>query len=274
MKAIFILVFIIFISVDFVDGQNIFDATHSYQFANYLFQTKQYKLAAQEFERVVFLDSGNNNAKLFLLKSYRLSEDYENGLLKINHLFPDSIPPPFSDEYLKLAILNKDYNLSFKLLNTEKFTEAINQNNYIIANYIMDKKPQLAMNFALKNPPDGTLKNAQFMILANDIANIRYKKPVLASAMSAIVPGSGKIYCKNWKDGLISLLFVAANSWQAYRGFSKNGNQSVYGWIYGTFATGFYLGNIYGSYKEAVKYNQIIENEMVNKASLLLFADF
>ena len=40
-------------------------------------------------------------------------------------------------------------------------------------------------------------------------------------------------------------------TWQSYAGFNKNGIESGYGWVFGTLATGFFIGNIYGSAKAA-----------------------
>ena len=83
-----------------------------------------------------------------------------------------------------------------------------------------------------------------------------HKSPFLAGAFSTIIPGSGKFYTGDWKDGIISLVMVSAIAYQAYRGFDRAGVSSVYGWIYGTIAAGFYLGNIYGSVKSAQRYNK------------------
>jgi hypothetical protein len=89
--------------------------------------------------------------------------------------------------------------------------------------------------------------------------------------MSTFIPGSGKIYTKNWQDGLIALLFVASNAWQAYRGFSKDGVKSTYGWVFGSIGAGFWLGNIYGSYKSAQKFNKQIQKGYHDKISGVIY---
>jgi hypothetical protein len=83
--------------------------------------------------------------------------------------------------------------------------------------------------------------------------------------ISAIIPGSGKIYSGYWKDGLFSLLVVSVTGIQAYRGFQKNGKNSTYGWIYLTVGTGFYVGNIYGSGKAAHKRNKTLNHSIIHK---------
>ena len=84
---------------------------------------------------------------------------------------------------------------------------------------------------------------------------MKYKSRFLAGSLSAIIPGMGKVYSGRWKDGIISLLFVAGTGYQAYRAFNDKGIESVYGWIMGSLSLGFYIGNIYGSAKAARLYN-------------------
>jgi hypothetical protein len=64
------------------------------------------------------------------------------------------------------------------------------------------------------------------------------------------------------------------NIWQAYRGFSKSGKNSVYGWVFASLATGFYIGNIFGSHKSAKKYNKKIDDNLYNEAWHLVVDDF
>jgi hypothetical protein len=82
------------------------------------------------------------------------------------------------------------------------------------------------------------------------------KSPGLALAMSAIVPGTGKFYTHDYIDGIFSMLSIGVTGYQAIRGFQDKGTKSTYGWIYATVATGFYLGNVYGAFSSAKRYNK------------------
>ena len=108
-------------------------------------------------------------------------------------------------------------------------------------------------------------------VLLLEREKLQKKSPYLAAGMSTIIPGSGKIYTKNWQDGLVALLFVASNAWQAYRGFSKDGIKSTYGWVFGSIGAGFWLGNIYGSYKSAKKFNNHIQKGYHDKISGVIY---
>jgi hypothetical protein len=95
------------------------------------------------------------------------------------------------------------------------------------------------------------------------------KSPALAALMSAVVPGTGKAYSKNWKDGIVSLFFTAGMAFQSYRNFNKFGTNNHRGWIYGGIGLGFYLGNIYGSVKSTKDYNRKKINVLQHEASAL-----
>ena len=77
--------------------------------------------------------------------------------------------------------------------------------------------------------------------------NYKPKSPLLAGAMSAVIPGSGKIYAGDIYSGVSTLLIVGALGGMAAESWIKLGGRdwrtialsSVFGL--------FYIGNIYGS---------------------------
>jgi hypothetical protein len=107
----------------------------------------------------------------------------------------------------------------------------------------------------LRRTGDKRLGQAYQPVIAAGTA-IHYRKPWVAASLSAVVPGAGKVYAGQWKDGLFSLLFVAINGYQSYRGFHQKGLQSARGWIFGGLALGFYTGNVYGSAQTVKRYNR------------------
>ncbi len=80
-----------------------------------------------------------------------------------------------------------------------------------------------------------------------EIPNYKPKSPLLAGAMSAVIPGSGKIYAGDLRSGISTLLIVGALGGMAAESWIKLGGRdwrtialsSVFGL--------FYIGNIYGS---------------------------
>jgi len=94
-----------------------------------------------------------------------------------------------------------------------------------------------------------------------------YKNSIIAGFLSGILPGTGKIYCRLYSDGLFSLILIGGTGWLAYDGFRRSGISSVKGWFFGSLSGIFYLGNIYGSVVAAQTYNRHIENELLAKIS-------
>ena len=80
-----------------------------------------------------------------------------------------------------------------------------------------------------------------------ELPNYKPRSPWLAGAMSAVIPGSGKIYAGDLRSGVSTLLIVGALGGMAAESWIKLGGRdwrtialsSVFGL--------FYIGNIYGS---------------------------
>jgi TM2 domain-containing membrane protein YozV len=93
--------------------------------------------------------------------------------------------------------------------------------------------------------------------LALEAVNLPRKSGVTAGVLSALIPGSGKIYVGKVGDGLFSLVTISFTVWQAIDGFDERGSRSTKGWIYGALSGGFYAGNVYGSVLAARQFNRM-----------------
>jgi hypothetical protein len=258
-------------------SQDLRDYEHTKKFADYLFISKQFSLAAEEYERLLFYKPHDKYAGLKLIQSYRFSSKFELARIRFEQLYADSInhlDQDLAEEYCKNLMLTKKYNQALDFAQTTFKSEPEKKQHYTIASLLMLKDWDLAMDYAIKNPVSPNKKNMDLYLLAFRTKQLKYKKPLLAGLFSGIIPGSGKMYAKDWKDGLISLMFVGVNAWQSYRGFNKNGKESVYGWVFAGIAGSFYLGNIYGSIQSAKKYNNRLDEEIHNQAWRLIVDDF
>lgn len=254
-KSSFLLLLLLFSS--FAEAQNIYDLKNSREYANYLYSSHEYELAAREFERIVFLDSSNIKARLLLIKSFRKAGKTDKAITRTTKFFPsaESMPEKFAGEYSKLLINNKQYRACKDFINTNTQLPAEDKKFFLATSQMFRADWQQANNTLKADSGNYTPSYDRLLQLSNKAMNMQYKKPWLSIGLSAIIPGMGKVYSGYWKDGLVSLLFVGLSGWQAYRGFDQNGVKSAYGWIYGGISLGFYLGNLFGSGKAANKYN-------------------
>ncbi len=252
-------------------AQDLYDLDHSRQFARYLMVTQQYKLAAGEWERVLFLNPADSAARINLLKSYRFSGQPEVGWHKLNSWHPEGpLPNDLALEAIQCTYLLGDFQSFRFVLERSPGLSPVEIGDYILGAYLLegrwaDKK--------LREPASSLLTigtNPQLQNLLNKTETIRQKSPAGAVALSALVPGLGKVYSNSWKDGLFSLVFVGTNVWQSYRGFSQKGIESVTGWIFGALAAGFYTANLFGSWKTAKEYNQTQIDRIHHEAEHIL----
>ena len=98
----------------------------------------------------------------------------------------------------------------------------------------------------------------------NYLIKEKKKVPLKAAVFSAIIPGSGKWYCKSQGRAIATFLTVAILSAITIENGSKNGWSNYRTIIAGSATMLFYGGNIYGSYYETKRYNNKLD-ESVNK---------
>lgn len=219
-------------------------------FANYLFNTQQYQFAAVEYLKLVFLFPENAELKKRALESFRLDGDYESGLRFSSVFFdPDQRSTlTFYSEIVKIRMLSGNPVLADELeVDSTKYKLIYYESQLL--DYMLGLKWEEVSQNADK------IGESNLYLFTQNTPETDYLSPFLAASLSVVMPGSGKFYAKRWKDGIMSFLFVGLTAFQSYRGFDKNGSESVYGWIMGGLSAGFYLGNIYGSYKAAKDYN-------------------
>jgi hypothetical protein len=254
--------------------ENLYSYDNTRKFAFHLFDTHQYELAAGEFERAVFLNPQDTLSEIFLARSYRLAGNFQGGTCRLDQLYNDSLvkmPAPLAYEYSLLCLANHQTSRVSAFLDRNKTLNGDTLNKFRLGALMLDSRYEQSVEFVAQHPPLGSTDYTRLAGLTIQFSQEKYKSPLAALALSAIIPGLGKGYTKNWKDGLFSFLFVTANSWQAYRGFHKDGINSPYGWIFGSLGFCFYSANLYGSWKSAKKYNVKIREKYHEDAENILF---
>jgi tetratricopeptide (TPR) repeat protein len=94
---------------------------------------------------------------------------------------------------------------------------------------------------------------------------LKPRSPALGGILSAIIPGTGKIYAGRLLDGMQAFSVVLAPAYNAYYHFSKTGTSSVQAWIWTAVASWFYLSDIYGSVKAVIEYNDMQKYKIIER---------
>jgi len=246
------------------NSEDLYNIDNSLLFANYLYKSQQYDLAAFEYERILFMRPQNDSIKLQLLSSYSFSGNKQQMITRAESLYASTslFPKPVAKLYTSDAFVT---GLFFKL------------NDFTSAQSPLEKRDRLFLHLhMLMNSLDwetSELTLQQLTAVSNEsTSNIsmiiqagkeqRYKSPALAATLSTIIPGTGKIYTGDWKDALFGLLILGGNAYSSYRGFKKKGIESVQGWTFATIGFGFYLANIFGSHKAAKRFNSAAQSNL------------
>lgn len=265
-----------------------FTPRNIYRFAEYLYDEGDYLRAAGEFQRYLFaFDSFPPLVDSIFYKiglCYRLGGNTANAMEYFYKLIDNYPQSPYANySYHQIA-------LSFHLLGEyEKSNEFIELHLSDISqehqrfklkqlkglNCIRQKKWSRASDFLndLNNTEHDSLTSSLLKFAQEGQQLTRKNKP-LAGLFSAIIPGTGKIYCNRPRDGFFSLFTIGLTGWQAYDGFSKDGKHSIRGWTFGTISALFYMGNIYGSVVAAQIYNEEQEEKLLNKLKISINVNF
>ena len=263
----YIIAFILFISPFLSFSQeDYFSRDMSKKYAEYLFNNREYHLALQEYERVYFMDSTDLISLDYLLQSAKFDKDYKRGIRALMNKNIANYNLDIRKNYYSLLFLNRDIEQLDLFLENEishheitrmKFSTAILKREW-------DRAEQYLQEYKQSDKIEMTL-------LLNKCKASKLKSPYLAGALSAVIPGLGKVYTGYWKDAIFSILLTGSSAYQAYRGFSKKGTGNVYAWIYSGISCGFYIGNIYGSQKSAKTRNFKVLNQFDEEVDAIYY---
>jgi hypothetical protein len=81
----------------------------------------------------------------------------------------------------------------------------------------------------------------------NDLKNLKRKSPLVAGALSAIIPGAGLCYSGNNGQGLAAFLRVASLAGLSLESYNRLGPKNAQFIAFASLFSLFYVGNIWGS---------------------------
>jgi hypothetical protein len=248
MRKIKVFIYLLFLGIS-AFSQNIYDGEHLLQFANHLYKNKEYPTAINEYKHALFLGFCNTSCKVKLFNSYLLTQQYYIGINTYKSIYPEGLAGNDTLEMVfgKMLILNANYSDVNHLIHSSNSLSDDQLFFLGISNDLFAGKWENLQQKDLKLSEN--LQYDYYKPVISKIMDIKYKKPYVGLMLSAVVPGTGKMYAGYWYDGFISLSIVGIAAWQAYRGFTRYGSDRPYSWIFASLSASFYISNLYGSFK-------------------------
>ncbi|MDX2190712.1 MAG: hypothetical protein SFY32_12695 [Bacteroidota bacterium] len=194
--------------------QSLFDFENSIRYGNYLLQNNAHKAAIVEYERASFLGKLPDTTQYKLIICYFKTNGKSSAFKKALEVSNDT------SFYIKKAKYLFDisgaYNMK-KLLSDSILNPK--QKSIITADYyLFNGNWDASINTMQGNELlDGKFKAPRYP-LAIEGFQMKKKSPFLAATFSTIIPGTGKIYTGEWRDGLFSVLLIAGSvlgTWRA-----------------------------------------------------------
>lgn len=253
-------------------GSNIFSYSNSLKYADHLSDIKDYRYASLEYERLLNFKPKDDSLCLKLLQSYRLSNEWDLGILSFEKHRPliNQVPSFVSKEFVKLLILKEDFSKIDFYLSRNSMLSLAYKDEISLSSLMLQKNWKEAYDFSLSKQ----IQDPILLSYAQKSRVMKRKKPFVASLLSVLVPGLGKVYAGDWKNGISSFVFVGSAAYGASRGFGARGINSGLGWVFTGVGTFFYLGSVYGSHKEARNYNYKQSENLKNEVAHYLHSNF
>lgn len=245
------------------DQVDYFGAGAVAEFARHLETLGDHRRAAGEYQRLLFLLEPDDPRRVgFVWRLARNLRCAGDPRLAAQHL--EALPVgPVRDETDRLVARE----LVFCDLDRGRFADArarieeAPETDLMAGSYLLEGRWQEAdAILATAGPETPVIAGLRQIVRESREAPLRSE--AVAGLMSAVVPGSGKVYAGRPTDGLFSLVAISFCTWQAIDGFEDRGSRSTKGWVFGTVAAGYHAGNIYGSVLAARIHNQNVKLQL------------
>lgn len=239
--------FILFQNFSYPQESDLYSSENRKLFADFLYCQKDYLRAADEYKEILRLtDIDTLHFKIGL--SYLKTGSFDSASVYFNNVKLNSLLYNYSrQEYYKsqfllnhFDILERGYSLFQPVNKLYEFSSLLGYKEL----------PGDKGKFLL--PFDGNEKGTVSDFYDRKL-NPPYKNELTAGVLSALIPGAGKIYTKNYADGIYAFLVTGLMSYISYTDFKAD--HQFRGWLFAGLTAFFYGGNIYGSVASVQIYN-------------------
>ena len=226
-------------------------------FVNYLINNQDYNSALLEIRRKEFFSAANEKYAAKKLICYRALNEFEKGIYEYEVLMPDSLAKtaPVVCEAAKLYYSSGDYNKTISVVDKGLEEELVFDDRVDVlkaTSYAQLGDYNNSIFYFNKSTNLGDDVRKRSIEIVEQLKNIKYKKPALAKWLS-IIPGAGYLYAGHKGSALTSFIVNGLLMYATYSSI-KNENYGVAG-ILGVVSLSFYIGNINGAGRSAIRYN-------------------
>jgi len=222
------------------------------KFANFLFCEKDYLRAIFEYQKYISIVDDDTSAFKIGLAYSRLG-NFQKSAEWFKTIKENSKLRSYSNqEYYASLFRNKEYYLLKKIYKDEKPNE-LQKLYYLTYFFTNDSLPPI-IKFIQSFADNDQESIENFYELKKNPA---YKNELTAILLSTIIPGAGKIYLKEYGDGIIAFIATSLFGYLAYSNF--NAKHNFRGWLFSGISAFFYGGSIYGSASATQIYNARID---------------
>lgn len=181
-----------------------------------------------------------------------------------NPIISDSILYIISSLYIKMGDFENALSSLMKIQNRDekKYPFEMGKVYFVAGDY------KTARNYWNKNDTltgwtylrEQNFAKARYYLGFND--NLRFKKPFIGALLSGVIPGLGRVYAGRTGDGISSFLLTVGSAVSGYVYYKREA--MIPSIIFGSLATFFYLGDIYGSTLSVKIYNDKRKEEFIH----------
>lgn len=237
-------------------------------FVNQLINKEEYLPALLEIERLLFFNHGNIQLYKQKLLCRRGLKEYEDGIYEYETEFPDSIKKNTSIQ-MQAALLyycanNFDCvaNITDEIRNNATSASDMQKANILHAISLIQKDEYDASLAIFHQNTETSLLNQQNINIINQMTKQKKKKPALARILS-VIPGAGYLYTNHKGSALTAFIINSLLGYATYTSI-KSKNYGMAG-VCGFLSLSFYIGNINGAGRSAIRHNSKKKNEQIRK---------
>lgn len=245
-------------------------------FADFLYSSGEYAQAAAEYLRVRFT---SDSSSLSTYAGLMAAESYLSGgsVSDARHAFSD-VSSPSAQDFKRYGIgrayfSEADYTKARVALDSIA-SSPLSRRARDLAGWTYFRQRRFAEGASLLRPSgnDGRWTGFEEELSSMDGHDIRQRSRFVSTLLSALVPGAGQLYSGRAGDGGYSFLTVVGAglvTWWFAAEHSQHDPTYVKVSIFGTIASLFYAGNVYGANVAARDYNLLQERRYGQRADSL-----